>query len=130
VQQDKQDDYLRSASAWQRKIPPPAVKLGDLVQDYLKKDLGSISSNALLADVWEELLPDQLQSHCSFVGLKNGTLRIAVEPGPYMHRLGQYKEILLQQIHQRCRGLRVNKIVLTVWNKKQETENSKPQDET
>lgn len=76
------------------------VKLGVSIQGYLARRRGELKKNASIVDNWRALLPGHLHEVCSVESISGGVLRVAVEPGPYMHELSMLSDELLQRLEQ------------------------------
>jgi hypothetical protein len=75
-------------------------KLGVSIQGYLARRRGELKKNASIIDGWRALLPGHLHEVCSVESISGGVLRVAVEPGPYMHELSMLSDELLQRLEQ------------------------------
>lgn len=87
-------------------------KLGVFVQDYLSNRQREFKKNATVVDNWRELLPGQLRENCSIESISGGVMKVAVEPGPYMHELGLMSSELIRCLQQISPGSGVTKIKL------------------
>lgn len=74
--------------------------LGVSVQCYLSGRRSELKRNASIVDSWRELLPGQLQEVCSLESISGGVLRVAVEPGPYMHELNTLSAEIVRRLGQ------------------------------
>jgi hypothetical protein len=90
----------------------PADGLGDTVRQYLKGRQREFKKNALVVDVWRDLIPAGLSEHCAVSGLTGGILYVSVTPGPYMHELRLMSEELTEELGRHCGTGCVKRIVL------------------
>ena len=109
----EQDKFLQFAS--QHSDRQPAVdtdkgRLGIAVGSYLDRRDKQFRKNALVVEAWKRLLPKELYNHCTIVGISAKVLRVAVEPGPYMHEMQLLSQELLEHLRSQCRGCRITKI--------------------
>ena len=91
---------------------PDDDKLGASVEGYLKRRRSEFRKNASVVDRWLEILPEHLHGSCSLESIAGGVMRVAVEPGPYMHELGVLSNELLHRIQQMSPQSGVRKIKL------------------
>jgi predicted nucleic acid-binding Zn ribbon protein len=108
----KEDRLLRGAVGWQKKPRATTIGLGGQVQAYLRQRAKEFTKNASLLDVWTEVLPPALADHCRPESLASGTLRVEVDPGPWMHELRLMTRELLDYFQEHCPRNRVRKILL------------------
>jgi hypothetical protein len=113
----RDEDLLRGATAWQRKMSPAATPMGRSVQDYLAGANRTLRSAGQVLDVWDQLVPTTLREHCTPVALERGRLRVEVDPGPYMHELQLAATELVMALKTRCPRVRLDKIILRVRGK-------------
>jgi hypothetical protein len=93
------NDYLHSATGWQKKIKTAHTRLGEEVASYLERRSRTFEKNAALAEVWQQVVPCGLQSFCRMDKRSGHTLYIQVRPGPYMHQMWMLSGELLEQIN-------------------------------
>lgn len=108
----QEDRLLQGAVGWQRKPRKTTVGLGGEVAAYLKQRGGELGKNASLMDVWAEALPPMLAERCRVESIQSGTLRVQVEPGPWMHELRMMTNELLDYFQEQCPRNRIRRIVL------------------
>ena len=87
-------------------------KLGAQIDLYLNNKRAGLKKNTLVVDSWQEILPGELQNHCTLAGISRGTLLLEVDPGPYMHEMKIMNTELLNEIQDRCPGAGIKKINL------------------
>ncbi len=94
------------------KRPDSTKKLGAQIELYLNEKRARLKKNALVVDSWREILPGELQEHCTLAGISRGTLLLEVDPGPYMHEMKIMNTELLNEIQDRCPGAGIKRINL------------------
>ena len=83
-----------------------------IAQKYLNKRTSSLSKNAAVVDIWQEILPEVFYEHCSLAGMSRGVLHIEVDPGPFMHELQVLSSEILSHLHSRCGITDIGKVKL------------------
>ncbi len=103
---------LCGATAWQRKpsVPQP---IGLAIDGFLTKRKKHFQKAAAITERWRDLIPDEMQRHCTLAGLESGVLTIEVTPGPFLHKMQMMRSEILSQLRSRCprSGLREIRIV-------------------
>ncbi len=94
------------------KRPDSTKKLGAQIELYLNEKQTGLKKNTLVVDLWREILPVELQDHCTLAGISRGTLLLEVDPGPYMHEMKIINTALLNEIQDRCPGAGIKRINL------------------
>ena len=111
----EQDKFLQIASQHSDRQPTVDTdkgRLGVAVGSYLDRRDKQFTKNASVAEAWKQLLPNELYSHCTIAGISAKVLKVAVEPGPYMHEMQLLSQELLELLRSQCRGCRITKIKL------------------
>jgi len=113
--QSKRDEekFLQSAVKWQRKTPETSERLGDRTDRFLKNSSSYLEKNAAVVDALSGLLPEGLAEHTGVLEISAGTLRLRVDPGPYMHELRLMSGELLKHLQQQCPKSGIKKITLS-----------------
>jgi len=109
----EQDKFLLIASphrSQQAAADSSRGRLGTAAGSYLDRRNKQFRKNASVTDAWKQLLPEELYNHCTLVGISAKVLRVAVEPGPYMHEMQLLSEELLERLRSQCRGCAITKI--------------------
>ena len=94
------------------KRPDSTKKLGAQIEIYLNEKRAGLKKNTLVVDSWRQILPAELQDHCTLAGISRGTLLLEVDPGPYMHEMKIMNTELLNEIRDRCPGAGIKRINL------------------
>jgi predicted nucleic acid-binding Zn ribbon protein len=92
-----------------------AVRLGDVLGELFEKKLsGNYERLAVVADAWEQFVPEGLTDHCRLAGLVSGVLKVVVDSPVYAYELRLCSDELVRHIRQRCprAGLRELRVVL------------------
>ena len=106
---DEEKLLFNSASRQKTRVNVSA-RLGAEADGYLSRRQGALKRNAPVVDLWQEILPLELQSHCSLSGISENTVHLEVEPGPYLYELGLMKEELVAHIQRHCPGAGIRNI--------------------
>jgi hypothetical protein len=67
-----------------------------------------------IAEAWCELLPVELQRHCKISDISGGQLKVVVDSPSYANKLRWCSSELLEELQQRCRRGKIEKIKITV----------------
>ena len=106
------EKLLQSAVRWQHKARRTSQRLGGTAEAYLKHNKLRFEKNTQIVDAWEGLLPEGLSEHCNISGISGQTLKIEVDPGPYMHELRLISAELVEHLRQVCSKCGIKKIKL------------------
>ena len=94
-----------------RKVKPSARPLKNLVQSFMKRDVYPRQRKlAYVAEVWQQLLPDELIEHTCLENIRGGRLKVLVDNAPCLHELTLLKENLLTQLYEMCSELSISDI--------------------
>jgi len=107
-----EEKFLQSAVKWQYKAPKTSERLGSRVDGFLKGSGICFEKNAVVVDALSELLPEGFAEHSSIFEISSGTLKLQVDPGPYMHELRLMSGELLKHLQQQCPKSGIKKITL------------------
>ena len=109
----KEDDLLRSATAWQWRKKNRTSQLGSQIQSFLNSHQKSFDQAACLIDAWEQMVPVGLKKYCRLDGFEQGELTVRAIPGPYMHQLKMVQSELVKELKKKCprSGLRKIRLV-------------------
>ncbi|MHC5061503.1 MAG: DciA family protein [Planctomycetota bacterium] len=109
---DDERERLLRITAQRPQRSDRATRLGVSVQTYLDRKDARFKKSCSVVDVWRQALPPELYDNCELVEMTGGTLRVEVEPGPYMHEMRMLSSELVAHLQNRCRRAGVKKIVL------------------
>ncbi|MHC4363559.1 MAG: DciA family protein [Planctomycetota bacterium] len=65
---------------------------------------------ASVAELWDQLLPEELLRHCRLADVSGGQLKVLVDSPPYMHELRMCSSELLGELQRRCPQARLKQI--------------------
>lgn len=89
-----------------------ACRLGELLPELVGA-LGPLHDRFdSVADAWEDVLPDNLRSHCRLGSFSNGCLKVLADGSSYICELRFCKEDLLRELQRLCPGARLRRIDL------------------
>jgi Dna[CI] antecedent, DciA len=107
-----EEKVLQGAVKWQYKAPKTSERLGNRIEGFLKGSGSRLEKNAAVVDALNELLPEGIAEHSSVFEISSGTLKLQVDPGPYMHELRLMSGELLKHLQQQCPKSGIKKITL------------------
>lgn len=105
-----EEKQLRDALGWQYRPKHSDLRLGEEIQKYIHLHQKSLEKNALLMEVWENLIPPLLQEHCRPDRRRGNTLYIQADPGAYMHQMQLIAGELLERINEQLPRSGIQKI--------------------
>ena len=92
-----------------------ADKLGTVLEKLMA---GRISSQHKrfepVAQLWEQLLPEELSRHCKIIDLQHGQLKVRVDSPVYANELRWCSADILNQLQQQCWRAKIDKIKIVV----------------
>jgi predicted nucleic acid-binding Zn ribbon protein len=108
--EEKQDALLKSATQWQAKPYSRCCRAGEEAVLFLQRGRREYSKNAVLVEVWDELIPQGLKPHCRLDTRAGNVLTIQAAPGPYMHQIQMMQSELLAELHRQCPSVGIQKL--------------------
>lgn len=107
-----QEEILRNTVKWRKKNRPDrTVRLGDALSEFMQNDVSPRRRRFQpVAALWDQLLPAELNRHCSLDGLSDGQLKVIVDSPIYLHELRLCNAGLLTELQRSCRTARIKKI--------------------
>ena len=88
-------------------------RIGDSLVTFYKGTVQRTRKFAGIGEVWDTLIPPELNEHCCLEGYRAGTLTVLVDSSPHLYRLKQLLlENLQKQIMDLCRAQGLKKIAL------------------
>ncbi|MHC4655630.1 MAG: DciA family protein [Planctomycetota bacterium] len=104
---------------WQRKrYLREAVRLGDVTRELMENRISPQQAKfAPIAELWNQLLPDELRRHCKIGGISGGQLKVLVDLPVYMYELQLCSTELLSELQQQCPRAHIKKIKFVVSSK-------------
>jgi hypothetical protein len=111
-----EDEQLRGAVKWQRKrYLGEAVRLGDVTRELMENRISPQQARfAPIAELWNQLLPDELRRHCKIADISSGQLKVLVDLPVYMYELRLCSTELLSELQQQCPRAHIKKIKFVV----------------
>ncbi len=82
-----------------------AKKLGEVVSEYITQRIGPRQlCFSIVAEAWDDVVPNELRAHCILTDLSEGRLKVAVDSPVYLYELQLCRDELLKEIQRRVRG--------------------------
>ena len=107
-----QDELLRSATAWQWHRKDRTSPLSKCLDGYMRTRQRALEKNSVVVDVWQQILPDEINRHCRLAEISKGVLRVEVDPGPYMHEMRLLSGELVDLLNRSCPRAGIKKVSL------------------
>jgi hypothetical protein len=114
VNKEQQEQWLRSATAWQRRPFMSSEPVGALVVRYLEQHLGVFEKSESTAAAFGEAVGEPLLEHCRPDKFEKGVLYVHCSPGPYLHLLKTRETELTEKIRTMCPKARLRAIHFSV----------------
>ena len=93
------------------KIRKSTTKLFDAAQKFLTEQVSPKQEKfGAVTEIWSQLLPEELRSHCEIVGISGGKLKIKVDSPAYKYELKLCSSELLKELQQQCPKARLTEI--------------------
>ncbi len=111
-----EDEQLRGAVKWQRKRHlDRTVRLGDVAKELMDNRISPQQARfAPIAELWNQLLPDELRRHCKIAGISGGQLKVLVDSPSYMYELRLCGSDLLGELQRQCPRAHIKNIQFVV----------------
>jgi hypothetical protein len=109
-----EEKLLRNGTKWQYRPRQTSTKLGKKADQYLNNNRLRFERNAQIIYELEGLLPDRLLMHCKIFDIVGKTLRMQVDPGPYMFELRTESPELIEGLRRKYPRCGINRISLIV----------------
>ncbi len=111
-----ENERLRVAVRWGRKPKPlRAEQLGNVLGKLMDKRISPQQARfGPVAEVWEQLLPEELCRHCRISDISGGQLKVLVDSPSYAHELRMCCPELLEELRQECPRARIKKIRVVI----------------
>ncbi|MCK4752366.1 MAG: DUF721 domain-containing protein [Planctomycetes bacterium] len=92
-----------------------ATKLSDTVKVLMEEIISPRQSRFQeILQLWNQLLPAELQEHCKLGGISGGQLKVLVDSPVYMHELRLCSPLLIEELQTHCPRARIRKIKITI----------------
>ena len=89
------------------------VRLGQTLETYMADVSPKYTRFSQVENAWNQLLPDELLSHCRIAEISRGKLKIKVDLPAYIYELKLCSSDLLEQIKQLCPQAGIKQIVFS-----------------
>ena len=111
-----EDKQLRGSVKWQRKRHlDGAVRLGDVTKELMDNRISPQQARfGPIAELWSQLLPDELRRHCKIAGISGGQLEVLVDLPSYRYELQLCSSELLSELQRQCPRAHIKKIKFVV----------------
>ena len=87
------------------------VRLGDAAEQFLIEQVSPKQARfGAVAELWNQLLPEELCRHCEIVDISGGWLKIKVDSPAYKYELQLCSSELLKELQQQCPKVRLTEI--------------------
>jgi hypothetical protein len=100
--QQRQDAWLRSATAWQKRPFVSSEPVGAIAARYLKQNLGGLQAGGSVVAAFEQVVDERLLEYCRPDRFEKGILYIRCLPGPYLHLLKTREVELTEKLRAVC----------------------------
>jgi len=92
-----------------------AVTLGECARELMKNRISPQQARfGSVADVWSQLLPDELRRHCKIADISGGQLKVLVDLPTYMYELQLCSSELVSELQRQCPRAHIKKIKFIV----------------
>jgi predicted nucleic acid-binding Zn ribbon protein len=114
-----EEEQFYSAVQWQKKPRrPEAVRLGDVTRELMENRISPQQARfGPIAELWNQLLPQELRRHCKIAGISGGQLKVLVDLPAYMYELQLCSSELLSEMQRQCPRANIKKIKFVVGSK-------------
>ncbi len=111
-----EDEQLYSAVKWQKKPHRhEAVRLGDVTRELMENRISPQQAKfGPIAEIWNQLLPEELRRHCKIAGISGGQLKVLVDLPTYMYEMQLCSSELLSELKRQCPRAHIKKIKFVV----------------
>lgn len=87
------------------------VRLGAAVEQFLIEQVSPKQARfGAVAEIWSQLLPEELCRHCEIVDVSGGQLKVRVDSPAYKYELQLCNSELLKELQQQCPKVRLTEI--------------------
>ncbi|MBN1804715.1 MAG: DUF721 domain-containing protein [Sedimentisphaerales bacterium] len=93
------------------KIRNSTTQLFDVAQKFLTEQVSPKQKKfGELAEIWSQLLPEELCRHCEIVGISGGKLKVGIDSPAYKYEIQLCSAELLKELQQHCPKARLTEI--------------------
>jgi predicted nucleic acid-binding Zn ribbon protein len=110
------DEQLRRAVEGRRaRRPDSTTRLGEAIEQLVAERISPLQAKfGPVAQVWQQLLPNELSRHCEIVGISGGRLKVRVDSPSYRYELQLCSADLLAELQEQCPRARLTDIKFTL----------------
>ena len=92
-----------------------ATRLGKTLGELMKKRISPQQVRfGPVVELWDQLLPAELQRHCKIADISGGQLKVLVDSPSYLYELQLCSSELLEELQQQCPRARIRTIKFIV----------------
>lgn len=114
VSAERQEQWLRSATAWQRKPRTTSVRAGTEIVNYLERYVGVSKKTQPVAEAFMKAVRTELVEYCRPDKYEKGVLYVHCLPGPYLHQLRTEQAKIMETIKTLCPAVKLRALRFTV----------------
>jgi hypothetical protein len=114
TRKERQEQWLRSATAWQRRPFLSSEPVGAIAARYLEQHLGVFEKSESTAAAFGEAVGWPLLEYCRPDKFEKGVLYVHCSPGPYLHLLKTREVELTEKTRAMCPKARLRAIRFSV----------------
>ena len=111
-----EDEQLHNAVRWRTKQKPDRTeRLGDVLSKLMESRVSPRQARfGPVAELWEQLLPEELSQHCKIANISGGQLKVIVDSPVYLHELRMCNSEILRELQQQCPRARIKTIKFVI----------------
>jgi len=95
----------------QYKRPDRTVCIGQIAEQFIAKQVKPRHRKyGDVVEVWEQILPEELCTHCEITDISNGRLTVKVDSPSYKYELHLCSSEILRELQKQCPVARLTKI--------------------
>jgi hypothetical protein len=110
----QQEQWLRSATAWQKRPRITSVRAGTDIISYLERYLGVSKKTQPAAEAFMKAIGTELAEYCKPDKFEKGVLSVCCLPGPCLHQLRTEQTKIIETINKLSPGVKLRALRFTV----------------
>ena len=110
----QQEQWLKSATAWQKKPKTTTVQAGVDIIGYLEQFLGTTKKAQPVAEAFMKAVGAEWSQYCRPDKYEKGVLYIYCSPGPYLHHLRTEQTKIIETMKTLCPSIKIKALRFTV----------------
>lgn len=111
---ERQELFLRSATAWQKKPRVTSVRAGTEIINYLERYVGVSKRTQPVAEAFMKAVGTEMADYCRPDKYEKGVLYVHCLPGPYLHQLRTEQTKIMEIIKTLCPAVKLRALRFTV----------------